>query len=160
MPGEKVKKGEVIADGPSVDKGELALGQNMLVSFMSWDGYNYDDAVILSERVVQDDRFTTIHLEHLTIDVRDTKLGPEIVTSDIPNVSEEKLKNLDAEGIIRVGAEVKSGDILVGKITPKGRNGIVGRRKVAPRNLRRKGARGTRQLALLGARRKGARWST
>ncbi len=130
MPGEKVKKGEVIADGPSVDKGELALGQNMLVSFMSWDGYNYDDAVILSERVVQDDRFTTIHLEHLTIDVRDTKLGPEIVTSDIPNVSEEKLKNLDAEGIIRVGAEVKSGDILVGKITPKGETELSAEEKL------------------------------
>ena len=130
MPGEKVKKGEVIADGPSVEKGELALGQNMLVSFMSWDGYNYDDAVIISERVVQDDRFTTIHLEHLTIDVRDTKLGPEIVTSDIPNVSEEKLKNLDAEGIIRIGAEVKSGDILVGKITPKGETELSAEEKL------------------------------
>ncbi len=119
-PGIKVKKGDALADGPSIKNGELALGQNMLVAFMSWHGYNYEDAVIVSERVVQDDRFTTIHLEHLTLDVRDTKLGPELVTSDIPNVSEEKLKNLDAEGIIRTGAEVKSGDILVGKITPKG----------------------------------------
>ncbi len=130
LPGEVVKKGDVLADGPSVDKGELALGQNMMVAFMSWDGYNYDDAVIISERVVQDDRFTTIHLEHLTMEVRDTKLGPEIVTSDIPNVSEEKLKNLDAEGIIRVGAEVKSGDILVGKITPKGETELSAEEKL------------------------------
>ncbi len=120
VPGTPVKAGDALADGPSVSQGELALGQNMLVAFMSWHGYNYEDAVIVSERVVQDDRFTTIHLEHLTLDVRDTKLGVEVVTSDIPNVSEEKLKHLDAEGIIRVGAEVKSGDILVGKITPKG----------------------------------------
>ena len=130
MPGMKMKKGDVLADGPSVDKGELALGQNMRVAFMSWDGYNYEDAVIVSERVVQDDRFTTIHLEHLTLDVRDTKLGPELVTSDIPNVSEEKLKNLDAEGIIRVGAEVKSGDILVGKITPKGETELSAEEKL------------------------------
>ncbi len=120
VPGVTVKPGDVLADGSSVSRGELALGQNMMVAFMSWHGYNYDDAVIISERVVQNDYFTTIHLEHLTIDVRDTKLGVEVVTSDIPNVSEEKLKHLDAEGIIRVGAEVKSGDILVGKITPKG----------------------------------------
>jgi len=130
LPGMKMKKGDVLADGPSVDGGELALGQNMRVAFMSWDGYNYEDAVIVSERVVQDDRFTTIHLEHLTLDVRDTKLGPELVTSDIPNVSEEKLKNLDAEGIIRVGAEVKSGDILVGKITPKGETELSAEEKL------------------------------
>jgi DNA-directed RNA polymerase subunit beta len=130
LPGVKVKKGDVLADGPSVQNGELALGQNMLVAFMSWDGYNYEDAVIVSERVVQDDRFTTIHLEHLTLDVRDTKLGPEVVTSDIPNVSEEKLKNLDVEGIIRVGAEVKSGDILVGKITPKGETELSAEEKL------------------------------
>lgn len=120
LPGQVVKAGDAFADGPSVSQGELALGQNMMVAFMSWHGYNYEDAVIVSERVVQQDRFTTIHLEHLSLDVRDTKLGVEVVTSDIPNVSEEKLKHLDAEGIIRVGAEVKSGDILVGKITPKG----------------------------------------
>ncbi len=130
LPGLKVKKGDVLADGPSVENGELALGQNMRVAFMSWDGYNYEDAVIISERVVQDDRFTTIHLEHLTLDVRDTKLGPELVTSDIPNVSEEKLKNLDAEGIIRIGAEVKSGDILVGKITPKGETELSAEEKL------------------------------
>lgn len=130
VPGIQVKKGDVLADGPSVENGELALGQNMLVAFMSWDGYNYDDAVIISERVVQEDRFTTIHLDHLKLDIRDTKLGPEIVTADIPNVSEEKLKNLDSEGIIRVGAEVKSGDILVGKITPKGETELSAEEKL------------------------------
>ncbi|MEK9131127.1 MAG: DNA-directed RNA polymerase subunit beta [Patescibacteria group bacterium] len=129
-PGAKVKKGDVIADGTSVKDGELALGQNLLIAFMSWDGYNYEDAVIVSERLVHDDRFTSIHLEHLTIDVRDTKLGPEVVTNDIPNVSEEKLKNLDMDGIIRVGAEVKSGDILVGKITPKGETELSAEEKL------------------------------
>ncbi len=130
VPGIKVKKGDVLADGPSVKDGELALGQNMRVAFMSWDGYNYDDAVIISERIVQDDRFTTVHLENYTIDIRDTKLGPEVITSDIPNVSEDKLKNLDTEGIIRIGAEVKSGDILVGKITPKGESELSAEEKL------------------------------
>jgi DNA-directed RNA polymerase subunit beta len=109
-----------LTDGPGIKDGELALGQNMLVAYMVWDGYNYEDAIIVSERVVQQDRFTSIHIEDYTIDVRETKLGPEVITADIPNVSEEKLKNLDSEGIIRIGAEAKSGDILVGKITPKG----------------------------------------
>ena len=118
--GDKVKNGEVISDGPSVRNGEMALGQNMLVAYMVWDGYNYEDAVIVSESVVQNDRYTSIHIEDYKIDVRETKLGSEVVTSDIPNVSEEKLKNLDSEGVVRIGAEVKSGDILVGKITPKG----------------------------------------
>jgi DNA-directed RNA polymerase subunit beta len=129
-PGVKVKAGDVLADGPSVQNGELALGQNMLVAFMSWDGYNYEDAVIISERVVQDDRFTTVHLEDLKLDVRDTKLGPEVVTSDIPNVSEDKLKHLDSEGVIRVGAEVMSGDILIGKITPKGETELSAEEKL------------------------------
>jgi DNA-directed RNA polymerase subunit beta len=128
--GQKVKVGDVIADSSAVDQGELALGQNCLVAFMAWDGYNFDDAVILSERLVQDDRFTSVHIEHYTIDVRDTKLGPEVVTGDIPNVSEEKLMNLDMEGIIRVGAEVKSGDILVGKITPKGETELSAEEKL------------------------------
>lgn len=118
--GDKVKKGQGLTDGPGIKDGELALGQNMLVAYMVWDGYNYEDAIIVSERVVQQDRFTSIHIEDYTIDVRETKLGPEVITADIPNVSEEKLKNLDSEGIIRIGAEAKSGDILVGKITPKG----------------------------------------
>ncbi len=119
-PGQVVKKGDILADGPSIDNGVLALGQNLLVAFLSWEGANFEDAVILSERVVRDDLFTSIHIEDFDCDVRDTKLGPELTTPDIPNVSEEKLKNLDEEGIIRIGAEVKAGDILVGKISPKG----------------------------------------
>ncbi|MBI2990129.1 MAG: DNA-directed RNA polymerase subunit beta [Candidatus Magasanikbacteria bacterium] len=118
--GQKVKKGDPLCDGPSIKDSELALGQNALVAYMVWDGYNYEDAVIISERLVEHDKFTSIHIEHYTTDVRETKLGPELVTSDIPNVSEEKLKNLDSEGIVRIGAEVHAGDILVGKITPKG----------------------------------------
>jgi len=118
--GEKVKKGQPLCDGPCIQDGELALGQNVLVAYMVWDGYNYEDAIIISERLVQKDRFTSIHIEDYATDVRETKLGPEVVTSDIPNVSEEKLKNLDSEGVVRIGAEVHSGDILVGKITPKG----------------------------------------
>ncbi|MBI5794543.1 DNA-directed RNA polymerase subunit beta [Candidatus Uhrbacteria bacterium] len=128
--GVKVVKGDVIADSSAVDHGELALGQNCLVAFMAWDGYNFDDAVIFSERLVHDDRFTSVHIEHYTLDVRDTKLGPEVVTSDIPNVSEEKLLHLDSEGVIRVGAEVKSGDILVGKITPKGETELSAEEKL------------------------------
>ena len=130
MPGDKVKRGDVVADSSAVDKGELALGQNVLVAFMSWDGYNFEDAVIMSERLVHDDRYTSVHIENYLIDVRDTKLGPEIVTSDIPNVSEEKFKNLDSEGVIRIGAEVKSGDILVGKITPKGETELSAEEKL------------------------------
>jgi len=118
--GDKVKKGQALADGAATQNGNLALGQNLLVAFLSWGGANFEDAIILSERLVKDDRFTSIHIEDYSIDVRDTKLGPEITTPDIPNVSEEKLKNLDEEGIIRIGAEVASGDILVGKISPKG----------------------------------------
>jgi len=118
--GQKVKKGQILSDGPSIKDGEMALGQNILVAYMIWDGFNFEDAVIVSERLVQADRFTSIHIEDYVTDVRETKLGPELVTSDIPNVSEEKLKNLDSEGIVRIGAEVRSGDILVGKITPKG----------------------------------------
>ncbi len=129
-PGQKVKRGDVLADSSSVDQGELALGQNVFVAFMAWEGYNYEDAVIMSERLVHDDRFTSVHIENYTIDVRDTKLGPEVVTSDIPNVSEEKLKNLDIEGVIRIGAEVKSGDILVGKITPKGETELSAEEKL------------------------------
>ncbi len=119
-PGTKVKKGDKLADGPSMENGELALGQNILVAYMSWEGGNYEDAILLSERLVQNDRYTSIHIDEYTIDIRDTKLGPEMITSDIPNISEERLKDLDEDGIIRIGAEVSSGDILVGKITPKG----------------------------------------
>lgn len=118
--GQKVKKGDVLADGAATDQGRLALGQNLLVAFMSWRGSNFEDAIILSERLVKDDRFTSIHIEDFTCDVRETKLGPEVTTPDIPNVGEEKLKDLDEEGIIRIGAEVGPNDILVGKISPKG----------------------------------------
>ncbi|MDP2638633.1 MAG: DNA-directed RNA polymerase subunit beta [Candidatus Azambacteria bacterium] len=118
--GAKVKKGQILADGAATQNGNLALGQNLLVAFISWGGANFEDAIILSERLVKNDNFTSIHIEDYSIDVRDTKLGPEITTPDIPNVSEEKLKNLDEEGIIRIGAEVIGGDILVGKISPKG----------------------------------------
>jgi len=118
--GQQVSEGDVLADGASTDKGELALGQNVLVAFLPWAGANFEDAVILSERVVKDDRFSSIHIEEFTCDVRDTKLGPEITTPDIPNVGEERLKDLDEEGIVRIGAEVGPGDILVGKISPKG----------------------------------------
>ena len=118
--GDKVHRGEVIADGTSTDKGELALGKNMTIAFMTFDGYNYEDAVVLSERLVKDDVYTSLHIEHYDIDCRDTKLGPEEITRDIPNVSEDARKNLDANGIIRIGTEVHEGDILVGKVTPKG----------------------------------------
>ncbi len=118
--GDKVKKGDILADGPSTDNGVLALGQNLLTAFISWEGANFEDAIVLSERVVKDDIFTSIHVENFHCDVRSTKLGPEITTPDIANISEEKLKNLDEEGIIRIGAEVRANDILVGKISPKG----------------------------------------
>ena len=118
--GEKVKKGQVIADGPATCNGEISLGKNMLIGFMTWEGYNYEDAVLLNERLVRDDLFTSIHIEEYEIDARDTKLGPEEITADIPNVSNEARKDLDERGIIRIGAEVHSGDILVGKVTPKG----------------------------------------
>ena len=118
--GDKVKKGELLADGPSTDHGELALGKNLLVAFMPWEGYNFEDAIILSERLVKDDVLTSIHIKEHEIDARDTKLGPEEITRDIPNLSEEILADLDERGIIRVGAEVGPGDVLVGKVTPKG----------------------------------------
>ncbi|MBU0463565.1 MAG: DNA-directed RNA polymerase subunit beta, partial [Proteobacteria bacterium] len=118
--GEEVKKGQVIADGPSTEMGELALGKNVTVAFMPWDGYNYEDSILVSERLVKDGIYTSIHIEEYEVLARDTKLGKEEITRDIPNVGEEALKNLDESGIIRLGAEVKSGDILVGKITPKG----------------------------------------
>jgi DNA-directed RNA polymerase subunit beta len=118
--GDKVKQGDIIADGPSTDTGELALGRNVLVGFMTWEGYNYEDAILISERLVRDDVFTSIHIEGYEAEARDTKLGPEEITRDIPNVGEEALKDLDERGIIRIGAEVQAGDILVGKVTPKG----------------------------------------
>ena len=118
--GERIEKGQTIADGPSTRNGELALGRNIMVGFMSWEGYNYEDAILLSEKLVREDVFTTIHIEEHEIEARDTRLGEEEITRDIPNVGEDALKNLDADGIVRIGAEVGSGDILVGKVTPKG----------------------------------------
>ena len=118
--GEHVEKGQIIADGPSTKNGELALGRNPLIGFMTWEGYNYEDAVLLSERLVQNDAFTSINIEKYEVEARDTKLGPEIISRDIPSVGEDALKDLDEEGIIRIGAEVRAGDILVGKLTPKG----------------------------------------
>ena len=117
--GQSIKKGDVIADGPNTEKGELALGRNVLVAFMSWNGYNFEDAILISKRVVKEDIYTSIHIDEFEIGARDTKLGPEEITRDIPNVSEEALQNLGSDGVIRIGAEVKPGDILVGKITPK-----------------------------------------
>jgi DNA-directed RNA polymerase subunit beta len=123
--GQHVSKGQLLADGASTDHGELSLGQNILVAFIPWEGYNYEDAIIISERLVQADRYSSVHIEDFSLDVRDTKLGPEVVTRDIPNIGEERLKNLDETGIIRVGAEVTSGDILVGKISPKGEGDLT-----------------------------------
>ncbi|MFA4930647.1 MAG: DNA-directed RNA polymerase subunit beta [Patescibacteria group bacterium] len=128
--GHKFKKGELLADGTATENGELALGQNIVVAFMPWSGYNFQDAVIISERLVHDDRYSSIHIENHLVEVRETKLGPEIITRDIPNVGEEALKNLDAEGIIRLGAEVTTGDILVGKITPKGETELTAEEKL------------------------------
>jgi len=128
--GQKVKKGDYLADGASTQFGELALGQNVLVAFMSWEGGNYEDAILVSERVVQQDRYSSIHIDDFKIDVRDTKLGAEQVTRDIPNVGEEKLKDLDETGVIRIGAQVKAGDILVGKITPKGETDLTAEEKL------------------------------
>jgi DNA-directed RNA polymerase subunit beta len=123
--GQRVRKGEVIADGPSMQQGELALGQNVLVAFMPWNGYNYEDAIIVSERMVKDDVYSSIHIEKYETEARDTKLGPEEITRDIPNVSEDALKDLDEDGIIRIGAEVRAEDILVGKVAPKGQGELT-----------------------------------
>jgi len=128
--GEDVKKGDVIADGAAIDNGELALGKNVLVAYMPWEGGNFEDAVLISQRLVKDDLYTSIHIENYSIEVRETKLGPEVVTRDIPNIGEERLKNLDRDGIIRIGATVKSGDILIGKITPKGETELSAEEKL------------------------------
>ena len=122
--GERVEKGDILADGPSMEKGELALGQNVTIAYMTWYGYNYEDAIIMSERLVRDDVYTSVHIEEYDIDCRETKLGPEEITRDIPNVSESAIRNLDSRGIVMVGAEVQEGDILVGKVTPKGQSEI------------------------------------
>jgi DNA-directed RNA polymerase subunit beta len=128
--GENFKKGDVLIDGMSTEDGELALGQNILVAFMNWQGYNFEDAIVLSQRLVHDDNYTSVHIETHQVDVRDTKLGAEVVTRDIPNVSEDSLKDLDDSGVIRIGAEVMSGDILIGKITPKGEQELSSEEKL------------------------------
>ncbi|RFA31603.1 DNA-directed RNA polymerase subunit beta [Alkalilimnicola ehrlichii] len=129
-PGDVIARGDALADGPSTDMGELALGQNMLVAFMPWNGYNFEDSILISERVVKEDRYTTIHIEELTCVARDTKLGPEEITADIPNVGEGALSKLDESGIVYIGAEVKTGDILVGKVTPKGETQLTPEEKL------------------------------
>ena len=128
--GDVIARGDVLADGPSTHLGELALGQNLLVAFMPWNGYNFEDSILISERVVHDDRFTTIHIEELTCVARDTKLGPEEITADIPNVGDVALAKLDEAGIAFIGAEVKAGDILVGKVTPKGETQLTPEEKL------------------------------
>ncbi|MBI1341147.1 DNA-directed RNA polymerase subunit beta [bacterium] len=128
--GDKVERGDIIADGPSTDLGELALGRNVLVAFMPWNGYNFEDSILISERIVRDDVFTSIHIEEFEVAARDTKLGPEEITRDIPNVGEEALRNLDEAGIVAVGAEMQAGDILVGKVTPKGESPMTPEEKL------------------------------
>ena len=128
--GQRVTKGQVLADGPCTELGELALGRNVLVAFMPWRGYNFEDAILVSERMVKDDYYTSIHIEEFEIEARDTKLGPEEITRDIPNVSETYLRDLDESGIIRIGAYVKPGDILVGKVTPKGETQLTPEEKL------------------------------
>ena len=151
--GQRVEKGQTIADGPSTEKGELALGRNILMGFMTWEGYNYEDAVLISEELVKDDVYTSIHVEEYESEARDTKLGPEEITRDIPNVGDDALKDLDENGIIRIGAEVHAGDILVGKVTPKGETELTAERAAAARDLRREGTRGARYVAESAARR-------
>ena len=128
--GQRVSKGTVIADGPCTDHGELALGSNVLVAFMPWRGYNFEDAILVSEKLVKEDYYTSLHIEEFEIEARDTKLGPEEVTRDIPNVSESMLRNLDEAGVIRIGASIKQGDILVGKVTPKGETQLTPEEKL------------------------------
>ncbi len=123
--GQKVKVGDVIADGPATDNGRLALGKNILVAFMPWMGYNFEDAILISERLVEEDVFTSVHIEQFEIEARETKLGPESITRDIPNLSEKAFRDLDADGIVRVGAYVEPDDILVGKVTPKGEQDLT-----------------------------------
>jgi DNA-directed RNA polymerase subunit beta len=128
--GQRVEVGQVIADGPCTENGEMALGKNLLVAVMPWEGHNYEDAIILSSRLVEEDVLTSIHIEEHEIDARDTKLGAEEITRDIPNVSDEVLADLDERGIVRIGAEVRDGDILVGKVTPKGETELTPEEKL------------------------------
>ena len=128
--GDVVEAGDIIADGPATQYGELALGQNPVVAFMPWQGYNFEDSILISERLVQEDVYTSIHIEEFEVSARDTKLGPEKITSDIPGVGDEKRRNLDESGVVRVGAYVRPGDILVGKITPEGERQLTGEERL------------------------------
>ena len=139
--GQIVARDEVIADGPCTDQGELALGRNILVAFMPWEGYNYEDAILISEKLVKDDIFTSIHIEEFEAEARDTKLGPEEITRDIPNIGEDALRDLDERGIIRIGAEVRAGDILVGKVTPKGETELTAEERLLRAILEKKPVR-------------------
>ena len=145
--GDQIEKGDVIADGPATDLGEIALGRNMFVAFMTWEGYNYEDAILINEKLVKEDRLSTIHIEEYECEARDTKLGPEEITRDIPNVGESAIKNLDDRGIIRIGAEVDSGDILVGKVTPKGETELTAEERLL-RAKKKKKAREVRDTSL------------
>ena len=145
--GDQIEKGDVIADGPATDLGEIALGRNMFVAFMTWEGYNYEDAILINEKLVKEDRLSTIHIEEYECEARDTKLGPEEITRDIPNVGESAIKNLDDRGIIRIGAEVDSGDILVGKVTPKGETELTAEERLL-RAIFREKAREVRDTSL------------
>ncbi len=136
LKGQKVKKGEPLCQGYGTEGGELALGRNLLVAFMPWQGYNFEDAIVISEKVVREDIFTSIHIEEFELEVRDTKRGEEELTAEIPNVSEETVKNLDENGIVQIGTEVKEGDILIGKITPKGESDPNSGRKTSSCDLR------------------------
>ena len=147
--GDRVLKGQVIADGPCTEHGELALGRNVLVAFMPWRGYNFEDAILISEKLVREDYYTSVHIEEFEIEARDTKLGPEEITRDIPNVSEHALRDLDESGVIRIGAQIGHGDILVGKVTPKGETAADAGREAAARHFRRKGRRCARRFAHL-----------
>ena len=154
--GTEVADGDVLADGSATDMGEMALGKNLLVAFMSWEGYNFEDAIILSKRLVQDDELTSIHIEEYEIDARTTKLGDEEITRDIPNRSEESLRNLDDRGIVRIGAEVQSGDLLVGKVTPKGETELTAEEKLI-RAIFKEKAREVRDTSLKVPARRGRR---
>ena len=155
-PAQQVEAGDVLADGSATDHGEMALGKNLMVAFMSWEGYNFEDAIILSKRLVQDDELTSIHIEEYEIDARTTKLGDEEITRDIPNRSEESLRNLDDRGIVRIGAEVGSGDLLVGKVTPKGETELTAEEKLI-RAIFKEKAREVRDTSLKVPARRGRR---
>ena len=149
--GERVEKGQILCDGPASDKGELAMGRNILAAFVPWRGYNYEDAIILSERLVKNSAFNSIYIVEETIEARETKLGPEEITRDIPSVSETALKNLDESGIVRIGAKVKPGEILVGKVSPKGRDAALSRGEAPAGHFRRAGLGDQGFLAVLPA---------